>query len=869
MATVKNLTIKLQSGTDSTHYASWEFDGTTKKVTTTSSKVKVGDYVKVKAGSKWYNGVSIASFVFNDSWKVIQITGTRAVLGRNKSGTNNIMSPIHVNNLIGGSGGSSSSTTTESVSTVDHYAVTWTYDSGDGIWFEGGSSDTKNKYATYNAPENASRIKVSVKPVAKTRKVNGKDTAYWTGTAKTYTYSISSNPPEVPPAPSVELDKYSMTVTVDNVSDPRTDEIQFQVYDMTKLFATGTATVSACMASYKCNVNAGGNYRVRARSANIVGSKRLYSDWTDFTSPVSTIPSAPTSISTIRASSSTSVYLEWNAVNSAETYEIEYTTKLSNFDNSSEVSSVTGIEYNHYEITGLETGDEYFFRARAINSQGESAWTEPVSAILGKAPAAPTTWSSSTTVITGEELNLYWVHNAKDGSTEEYAEVEIRVGDDVQTYTVKNELADDEENEDKDKTKHYTVDTSQYTEGTQIKWRVRTAGITLAYGDWSVQRTVDVYAPPTLNLSVTDQNGTDIEVLTSFPFFVEGLAGPSTQEPIGYYVSIVADESYNTVDNIGRDVVVNAGDEVYSSFIDTNDPLLIEFSANNINLETGISYSIVVVVSMNSGLTTTATKTFSVSWQDEIYEIDAEIGIDPDTYVAYVNPYCLYLPESTGEEVDEDAPVEDPVPVTGVKLAVYRREFDGTFTEIAKGLSSEENTVVTDPHPALDYARYRIVATTDSTGAVSFYDPPGYPIQCKSVIIQWDEAWSFFDVAADDEERVIPPWTGSLLNIPYNIDVSDDNTPDANLVSYIGRTYPVSYYGTAIDSKATWNMEIPKSDAETLYALRRLSIWKGDVYVREPSGSGYWANIQVSFSQKHTNLTIPVTISITRVEGGM
>ena len=43
----------------------------------------------------------------------------------------------------------------------------------------------------------------------------------------------------------------------------------------------------------------------------------------------------------------------------------------------------------------------------------------------------------------------------------------------------------------------------------------------------------------------------------------------------------------------------------------------------------------------------------------------------------------------------------------------------------------------------------------------------------------------------------------------------------------------------------------------------------GDVYVREPSGSGYWANVSVSFSQRHTALTIPVTLNLTRVEGGV
>ena len=205
----------------------------------------------------------------------------------------------------------------------------------------------------------------------------------------------------------------------------------------------------------------------------------------------------------------------------------------------------------------------------------------------------------------------------------------------------------------------------------------------------------------------------------------------------------------------------------------------------------------------------------------------------------------------------------------GLSLAVYRREFDGTFTEIVSGLDSSKTTVVTDPHPALDYARYRIVATENSTGAVSYYDPPGYPVgDDVPVIIQWNEEWTDFEVTST-AVRSQPAWAGSMLKLPYNIDVSDNNAPDVSLVNYIGRTYPVSYYGTSIDSTSNWSVEIPATDIDTLYALRRLAIWQGDCYVREPSGSGYWANVNVSFSKTHNELTIPVTFDITRVEGGM
>lgn len=1007
---VSDLSIKLQTGSDSTYLATWTFDGKTTVTTSSSGGIRVGDWVTVKSGSRWYNGVGIADFVFGREWQVYELRGDRAVINRDRSGTYAIMSPIKVSNLNGGSGGSTSSTTVEA---LDHYTVSWSYDTGDGIWFSGGdASDTTNKYATYNAPSNAKQIRVTVKPVSKTRSVNGKDTPYFSGTNVTYTYSTSSNPPEVPPQPEVEIDKYTLKATVDNVSDPRSDEIQFQVYDMTKLFKSGTATVQACMATFQTGVNAGGSYRVRARSANIVGADgRVYSDWTDFTDPMITIPTAPAGITTIRGASSTSVYLEWETVNSAETYDIEYTTNVNYFDASNETTVVSDVELNHYTVTGLETGDEYFFRVRAVNEQGESAWTQPSSVVIGKAPSAPTTWSSSTTVITGNPVTLYWVHNAEDGSTEEYAQVEITIGNgEPFVYTVKNDLADDEENPDKDKTKSYVVDTSEYVEGTQIKWRVRTCGITLQLGDWSVMRTVDVYAPPTLDLSITNQNGDLVEVLTSFPFFIKGVAGPNTQVPIGYYVTITADMGYETVNNIGQTVIINPGDEVYAEYIDTNDPLLIEMDPWNIDLENNASYTLTVIVSMNSGLTTTETKQFSVSWEDETYDLDANIAIDKDTFVAYVTPKCmntaaieelwgdtmlvseietgtasgimttagieslvrtdtgfsinsecseiypeymgcdflpfcsfassfagktLYLSVDKSIEDDSDdkmsfaiirvdafslsyeivetyldlangqlggtftmpsddetvgnialaitnytpgktindtfqVSITEPASVaTDATLSVYRREFDGQFTEIATGIDPEKNTMVTDPHPALDFARYRIVAISNTTGAVSYYDPPGYPVSGDSAIIQWDEEWSAFDVTDESAELEHPLWTGSLLRIPYNIDVSDSNTVDATLVKYIGRSYPVSYYGTQIGSSSSWTMEIPKEDQETLYAIRRLSIWKGDCYVREPSGTGYWANVNVTYNRNHKDVTIPVSLNITRVEGGM
>ena len=850
---------------------------------------------------------------------------------------------------------------------TESYKVVWSYDTGDGVWFNGSNTsisvDDDNRSAarqsTYSIPSNAKRVKFKVKPISKTHGEN--KTVYWNASwSSEKTYNVVDTP-DKPSTPSVTIEGYKLTAELNNIAEDAT-HVKFEVVrGNAKVYKTATVKIATRYAAYSCTVVAGSQYKVRCKA--IKG--KLESEWSDYSNNVEAPPDSSMGISSLKALSDTSIYIKWYASAAATKYEVEYTTNKSYFDSSNEVTSMNVESVVHAEITGLESGEEYFFRVRAVNDAGESGWTEIKSIVIGKAPAAPTTWSSTTTAIIGESLTLYWVHNAEDGSSQTYAELELSVNGTSETITVKN--TDDEE--ERDKTSSYVLDTSGYPDGAQVRWRVRTAGITNTYGDWSIQRTVDVHTPPTLELEITNSRGNPVTILSTFPFFVRGLAGPATQTPIGYHLEILSKEIYETVDSVGNVKMVNEGEAVYSKYFDITDALLIEMSANNIDLENNIEYTARCVVSMNSGLTAEASTDFKATWTDEEYAVNAEIGIDEDTLVAHIRPYCEDIAsayyqaqwtERSGYTVIPNAPIEknailsaytssgeriyvgvntvggeilyskleyaDPnmstsyfrvissnggytsayridastftkaYTATGeevmwgmktstgsyvyyvevdeltliddVSLSVYRREFDGSFTEIATGIPNNGSTFVTDPHPSLDYARYRIVATTNSTGSVSYYDVPGHPVNGNAIVIQWDEGWSSFNNLNDDPTEQ-PPWAGSLLKLPYNVDVSDSYNPDVSLVEYIGRSHPVGYYGTQLGASATWNVAIDKSDEETLYGLRRLSKWMGNVYVREPSGSGYWANVTVSFSQKHCDVTIPVTLNLTRVEGGV
>ena len=738
---------------------------------------------------------------------------------------------------------------------TDHYDLRWEYDTGDDHWWRAydGTDYTKtsNKYYHYTAPTGAVKVRFCMRAVAKTHKVNGKPQPYFPNTSWTTwkEYVFPATAPDKPSAPSIKIEGYKLTATMENLDSDIT-EVDFVVTrdDETRQ-ARGTSGVKRKHSEFSCTVSAGHEYKARCRVKN---KKGIWSEWSDYSGNEGTMPKALSGFKSIRALSSTSVFLDWVGVSSADSYEIEYTTNKSYFDSSNEVKSMSvGSAVSHAEVTGMETGETYYFRVRAVNAKGESAWIYSDPITIGRRPAAPTTWSSTTTAITGETLTLYWVHNAEDNSTQTFAELELNIGGSETTQTIKTSNPEEED----EKTYNYTINTTSYTEGTKIQWRVRTAGITKEYSDWSIQRTVDIYAPPSLTINVTDVNGTSIETLTSFPFNISAYAYPNTQQPIGYHVTITANEAYETLDNNGNTKLVGVGEAIFSKFYDINMSLHVTVTPSDLRIENNISYTITITVGMDSGLSAEASTYLTVAWADDIYEPNAKIVIDPDTLSATIGPYC---------DDGEGNLFED------ILLSVYRREFDGGFVEIAKDIPNTGYTYFTDPHPSLDYARYRIVATSQTTGTISYYDVPGVPVGGNAVVLQWAEEWREFDVPDNVESEVSEiPWTGSMLILPGNIDVSESNKPDVELIEYIGRAHPVSYYGTQIGSTATWNMEIPSNDKETLYALRRLSRWMGDVYVREPSGSGYWANITVSFSQKHCDMTIPITLGITRVEGGM
>lgn len=102
--------------------------------TTASSKLQVGDKIRIKSGAKYYGtSISIPAFVINDTWIILSISGDRVVINKNASGSMRIMSPINAADIITEATASAPATPVQTPATIDS-GKTYTVKQGDSFW---------------------------------------------------------------------------------------------------------------------------------------------------------------------------------------------------------------------------------------------------------------------------------------------------------------------------------------------------------------------------------------------------------------------------------------------------------------------------------------------------------------------------------------------------------------------------------------------------------------------------------------------------------------------------------------------------------------------------------------------------------------
>lgn len=758
-------------------------------------------------------------------------------------------------------------------------------------------------------------------------------------------------------------------------------------------------------------------YNIKGSTAPVRPSSIVYSDWIYVPPAAPSVRVTPIEVLNDKAF----VKLEWyypnsNAsTNGIETITFRYaTSNPNNLETSGSTASISreNGSLKTSMIVEMPIGQKIYIQAAASNEQGSSEFGNYELLTIGKAPLAPTTWSSTNSVIVGEKVILYWTHNPTDSS--EQTKVRLLITSSIDDSTVLNTTFKTPKDDYGYIQSSYILDTSQFsnlTEGANLNWSVWTWGVDESKeSPQSEIRKLDVYARPSANAYLSFINGDEEEsTVSSFPIIVGARPLPMTQKPIGYFVSVIALESYEDVDVTGNVKKISEGEEIFSRDIDVNldyetdrQNLLLELSAGDINLADNQSYEVVVTASMDSGLSATESLQFSVSWDENSLMPNADVYFDEDKLTCSIYPYVetrryeddpryyrLQYDEATntyiegdqiegvdlfGEEIDgaitnNDNPVyfyqlpvettnEDilicfkdssdgensrtpyyvymdgdtylrgekvevyydnfePIPdaftfvedlqvykviLTEVEsyidlyytvdygelyypddvlLNAYRIQYDGSLIAIDTNIENSDHAMLIDPHPALDYGRYRISAQSKDTGAVAFidiYEPTlSGNDKLNYCVLQWNEVWREYTTEPQDQASILEDsedfeednYSGSMLKLPWNIDLTDNYQVDVTTVNYIGRTSPVSYYGTQVNLTTSLSTDVDKTDTTTLFAIRRLASYRGDVYVREPSGNGYWATIKVNYSRNHKELIMPVSFDITRVEGGI
>ena len=325
------------------------------------------------------------------------------------------------------------------------FKVRWEiWDSNGHLWQEAEETPSftdQQKAAEHTFQEYNDRFKCRVS----IRAINddGSDKSPWAYKE----YDFRENPPELPPSPNVDIDRNdTLTVTFENIPENQGIEaIEVALYqDNTTKYDTFIINVNneTRYASHQSKVEPGHYYNLRARSIKYTlpdgktNPDGIRGGWTDYTNNIQSSPIAPTEILVLAAkkiteqsSTTYGVNIEWDSVVAAKTYTVQWTTDPEFFDTAPDkVNSQTTEEGSGPKllITNIELGHEYYFRVGSNNDKGSSLnWTPIRSIKLGSRPSAPTTWSNTTSNIVGDDLNLYWTHNATDGSRETYARLNL------------------------------------------------------------------------------------------------------------------------------------------------------------------------------------------------------------------------------------------------------------------------------------------------------------------------------------------------------------------------------------------------------------------------------------------------------------
>lgn len=355
-------------------------------------------------------------------------------------------------------------------------------------------------------------------------------------------------------------------------------------------------------------------------------------------------------------------------------------------------------------------------------------------------------------------------------------------------------------------TKSVTLD-----EGYTYVWQVRTKGTHEDYGAWSNTQSFDLFNPPTV--TITQPSGTVIGM------------------PLAYTVSYL-DNHGNFAS--GQISIKLDGTTLYSealpmtaTTIGTASPISGQVTTNEFLPSSGKTYTLEVSVRSSDTLTASTSISMPVN-MGEPYHGTLDIADDPDT--GYVS-LTVGWDTSTGS-----------VPAT--YATVYRVTDDG---RLLMGDNLSSGAGILDKYAPLNTPYHYEVVTHAASTAIAVEQVDNI-VKTDRWFVYWgdDVAWAEWNPSGN--------WKLSR--------------PDKKRVHYVGREYPVSYDGTALDEEhsVTWTY---LTRDEWSNGFVKLMHDGGRGIYKSVDGKVFRADFELTTTPNYTSITPigTVSLSIVRIDG--
>lgn len=356
-------------------------------------------------------------------------------------------------------------------------------------------------------------------------------------------------------------------------------------------------------------------------------------------------------------------------------------------------------------------------------------------------------------------------------------------------------------------TKAVTLD-----EGYSYVWQARTKGAADDFGPWSNTQSFDVYNPPTV--TITEPSGTLIGM------------------PLAYTVSYL--DEYGTFASGAIAIKLN-GSTLYSeplpathTEIGAASPITGEITTNEFLPSSGNTYTLEVNVRSSDTLTASATKSMPVS-MGEPYHGTLAVQNDPDTGYASL---------TVGWDTSSGS-------VAATYATVYRVTDEGRVL-IADDL--QDGAGILDKYAPLNTPYYYEIVTHAASTAIAVEDVTN-EVETLRWFVYWGEnvAWAEWNPAGS-----------------YTL-----SRPEKTRVHYVGREYPVSYDGTALDEAHNMTFTWWENHDGWMDNFSKLMHDGGRGIYKSVDGKVFRADFEVEISPEYTSITRigTISLSIVRIDG--